>query len=1551
MDNFTSMEIRGQYGRAGSGLRIQDDSGEGAIRRALGEDVSDVQYAIISVGDHPVTFVDADTHDWAAAPTDEELTAFVTQLRHQPDCWWITHGKGLRLVYTDDNHDDRALAAALELPKAFGIEIKKNSRHPRSAHPGRPGAWCGPVTWNPKPDRSPVVWGAAGRLDDEELADLLRRHNYEPGARYDHDRCPIAGHEPSDARDCVVVLDSVIHCHRCEGRGIAVGDLHPGVFPIALLSDGSGDRTLLARLARSRVHWEHARHELSAAHPNIAPRTLESLYQRALVGEYGPGSIVERLVFNPSLRVVYSTSGWLDSETFRPFKMQNDTANVLPACSRLSMGGNGELAATVDTALRDRVKQDFRPDGYTPLRIVEGLSFHDEKGTVTVAAQPPHQPAVRLLKDHEMMDRGALDALLQADFPGLQTDALLGSIAGAICGEVTGVPQMLLLTGPTGSGKGATATLAACILGGRRRDLRLTAVADDFRRQVGTALASGAHVLFIDEISRTPKLGTEMRKLLELSSSVAFRPLFKSDTFVRWNGALLMACLAVPEAFASSPEIARRVWTYRLARTVADWSRTVGPGGIDAWRGSAGSNALAANTLLTMAYNLAANHSFQFAAVAAELGFSRPDENAETDDGEAVRDLYRHARDEDGQRRMNENPKWTSPTWIDANSPRAASILDRIEANDGSMSKDQRFFHLKQNLVARDWNRELRIDKPDIVFDIDMHGLGMVLRFRQAGTLRGHGKYNEELPPIGGADTGPGGAGGTGPGPQDPPDMPPDDGPGAADRTRYDKRPVVTPHSPKSLPDKDLGDPPGPIGQIGQKTRKSQEKVGDNTGQEVLQEEGAENCRICPNADRPGPKTPHNKALGHNARYDNRDVRRCPNGAATPVDRWPEPCLVIDFETYFAPGFSLGKMSIPEYVHDPRFRVHGLALRHPDGAGEFRTDVEEALADLCRLYGPRWERVRTVAFNAPFDGYVLRHRFDISPAFWVDPLSMAHQVLPQRSSYSLASLCGDLGLGAKGEELGLLEGILEPDPRQMAELRRYALNDVELTARLLDYLLPRFSRPDVELRLVDQCVRMATERGFRVDADEAGKLHRRIDEELDALCREAGLSPEEIASDTAFSAALEAALAHTGRTVPTKPDKNGKPILAFSKTDEAYDRLAADDDPRVRALARARQAAQSAPAFRKRAERFQGIAAATDGTLPVTLKYCGAHTGRYSGAGGINLQNLGKRVKGHAAGLPGLLAAADGRVLVGADAAQIEARILAGLAGEDVLLEAFRTGRDVYCEFASEAFHEEVRKPREGDDPETVSRLKALRHIGKRAILGLGYGMGPETFEVTLRNDDELKPLFESMQLNRERIKALVYDDYRKRYRGVTVLWEKLEYAFRQAVKSGRGRCDTLLFERVDGQVDITLPSGRRLHYPGATISRERELVYAGHVKLWGGKIAENITQAIARDYVCEAMLQAEEKGYPVLLNVHDEIVLHVECAKVEEAKAFLLSALRTPPSWMDKLPCDAECWDRKRLLDTAGDATPAGGRRTGVGSTGALRAEVETPDLPDLSK
>ena len=205
-------------------------------------------------------------------------------------------------------------------------------------------------------------------------------------------------------------------------------------------------------------------------------------------------------------------------------------------------------------------------------------------------------------------------------------------------------------------------------------------------------------------------------------------------------------------------------------------------------------------------------------------------------------------------------------------------------------------------------------------------------------------------------------------------------------------------------------------------------------------------------------------------------------------------------------------------------------------------------------------------------------------------------------------------------------------------------------------------------------------------------------------------------------------------------------IPAIAKTDATMQALLDDDDPVVEALAHARLNKKGEDQKLARLATLRNIAEATGGSLPPYLVYCGGHTGRFAGGGGFSVQNLGR--DGLGAKIRGLFIPKPGHTFIIADLAQIEARITAWYASELEMLEAFAQNRDLYLEFAARVFGCEVRKPTERDPLSLHEHLVALRQVGKRAVLGLGFEMGAHKFMATLQSDIQAAKLFASGELS-----------------------------------------------------------------------------------------------------------------------------------------------------------------------------------------------------------
>ncbi len=263
--------------------------------------------------------------------------------------------------------------------------------------------------------------------------------------------------------------------------------------------------------------------------------------------------------------------------------------------------------------------------------------------------------------------------------------------------------------------------------------------------------------------------------------------------------------------------------------------------------------------------------------------------------------------------------------------------------------------------------------------------------------------------------------------------------------------------------------------------------------------------------------------------------------------------------------------------------------------------------------------------------------------------------------------------------------------------------------------------------------------------------------------------------------------------------------------------------------------------------------------------------------------------------------AAPGHTFHVCDFSAIEARVIAWLAGENWVLDVFREGGDIYCRTASKMFGVPVEK--HGANAE-------LRQKGKIAVLALGYGGGVSALEAMggarlgLSEDEEK----EIVQL------------WRKSNQNITQLWQTLEAAAIKAIQTGESvRVNRgIVVGRQWGMLTITLPSGRTLCYPRVSVGIERNdgwrgdheiIEYEGtnqttkkwgKIRTYGGKLTENVVQAIARDILGVVILRAREAGLPVVFHIHDEIIVEAAPGQTLQQVEDLFSK---PITWCSDLP------------------------------------------------
>jgi hypothetical protein len=403
--------------------------------------------------------------------------------------------------------------------------------------------------------------------------------------------------------------------------------------------------------------------------------------------------------------------------------------------------------------------------------------------------------------------------------------------------------------------------------------------------------------------------------------------------------------------------------------------------------------------------------------------------------------------------------------------------------------------------------------------------------------------------------------------------------------------------------------------------------------------------------------------------------------------------VTIDMETYYDQQYSLSKMTTEEYIRDERFEVIGVAIKVNDQEVDWYSGADPG----GFLHALDYSNRAILCHNTAFDGAILSWRYGIKPKFWFDTLSMARPLHSMTVGGSLKALATYYKLGEKGDEVIRALGMRRRDftPEQMAAYADYCIQDTNLTYRLFKKMSRQFPRE--ELLVIDQTIRMYTEPKLVLDPVVLDahliSIHERKEKLLAKLGGEAK-AKKFLMSNNKFADLLRAfGVEPPMKTSPT----TGKQTYAFAKNDTQFTALLEHPKPAVRTVVEARLGTKST-IEETRTERFLQIA--ERGPLPIMLNYYGAHTGRFSGGDKVNLQNLPRGGQ-----LRKALAAPDGHVVVACDSSQIEARLVAYLAGQSDLVQSFREGRDVYSEFATDVYGRPVSK---GD--------KVERHVGKTCV-------------------------------------------------------------------------------------------------------------------------------------------------------------------------------------------------------------------------------------------
>ena len=655
--------------------------------------------------------------------------------------------------------------------------------------------------------------------------------------------------------------------------------------------------------------------------------------------------------------------------------------------------------------------------------------------------------------------------------------------------------------------------------------------------------------------------------------------------------------------------------------------------------------------------------------------------------------------------------------------------------------------------------------------------------------------------------------------------------------------------------------------------------------------------------------------------------------------------LTIDFETYYDVDYSLDKLTTEQYVRNPLFEVIGVGVSIPSGLRHWMEERQ------WRVFAASldWSQYGVLCQHAHFDGLIMSHHYRALPGMWLDTLSMARALYQTDTRLGLEQLMQFLGVGKKGTYYLNMKGKRrsEMTMAQWLEYGDYCLNDCTGTEGVFSRMLPLFPRR--ELDVIDMSVRQFTEPVFVLNEDQMREYSVRELARRAALFEELGISKKTFSSSDKFANLLR----ENGVEPPMKKSpkwidgENEKMIYAFAKSDPAMQMLLEDQDDTIRTFAEARIESKSTQAV-SRTQRFLQLGAGRQ-PMPVYTTVYGAHTFRDSGGDKCNWKNLKRAQEGKpdADIIKRSIEAPDGYVVVRADSSQIEARFTAWAAREQAILSAFRSGADIYSEFASKVYGRPV-------DRKNVKADFIPGFVGKTCILGLGYGMGWYKLAmeflkgalggpplVFTRRDMEMFGIDPTRFMHNPRkvqmvaempsrlneadllVHCIVCEYIVNRYRDentrIVELWDFLNNSVIPWMAEGRtgpifshSNFATLVPGGIAG------PSGLVMKYPDLRREKKRggregEIEWTYRDKpgrrshIYGGLLLENLVQRSTRDIVIYQALDIRDAGLPVKTTTYDEIVGIAPEHEGPQWVNLLVKTMKTAPQWCSDLPLGAE--------------------------------------------
>jgi hypothetical protein len=704
--------------------------------------------------------VDIDYHaiPMEKRPLYKNLQSLISRLKPSPAMYWLTHGRGYRLIYqASDGYtaDEIAAIAAISIryyDKLGECELLRITRPP----PVKPTNSVQVV------DMSAIRrWFTYTDFDPESVAEWLEDRGLAVGQRYDHSQCPIHP-DRGGQRQPVEIHETHVRCYICQAKGRAFGSHIPGVFPYAALC-GTPIATHLRSAVQNFAHWEHARYVVEE-HLKFGGDIGRLAYAAALKMTHSPADPRIPGVFVAGKNFVRFENRWVDLRGNAWSKEVTGELATLPACQYI--GENG-IKPSPERICRFNQPIDLAEEGYAALVPIWGMRIYSEHLDIrnpnrvnivvqTASLSAPQVTSARpryLSEAKRPFTEEQAWNVIERVTPGIYRNAVKAFIAARGCTEGdVGQPPLIFVTGPTSSGKSQTAVVSAAIIGDNAQAITGGVLNEERARQgILESKEKGSFAVFNEAMKRAKRgkiSPTElMNFVLNLTKDSLSHKLYVGPVPLGRMPVCVFTDTVIPDELFRDAQISRRIVRIHMPGKV-DWECTFKERGVmqpNELRIAHPEYADACNVIASSVIDEFFREPLTFFEIAEKLGFDTLSNSSTAGDGrELLSDFFKIVCNAPPLTNPADIKRWKGRGWkvIDRDQEKSELTQAWVEVNNERMDGD---FTRSRRCGEVDWRTLVNACEP-LEFEVSEYSATKIaVRFVSVKRTRKTYRVNEEL--------------------------------------------------------------------------------------------------------------------------------------------------------------------------------------------------------------------------------------------------------------------------------------------------------------------------------------------------------------------------------------------------------------------------------------------------------------------------------------------------------------------------------------------------------------------------------------------------------------------------------------------------------------------------------------------------------------------------------------------------------------------------------------------------------------------------------------